>query len=119
MLDELIEQAPALRLPENRLWVAAFAADLLWTRDEKRARALFNEATNTFISITNQADDSSDSLQAGLSGLRSNVMVLRGQTYNCLEITTWSLLTLFWQRRDRLPEETARSTSGIRNGTSK
>jgi hypothetical protein len=44
LLDEIISAAVLLKLPENRALVQASAADLLWTRDERRARALFREA---------------------------------------------------------------------------
>ena len=44
LLDEIIGGAATLKLPENRALVQSSAADLLWTRDEKRARALFREA---------------------------------------------------------------------------
>lgn len=44
LLDEIIMSAPTLKLPENRALIQSGAADLLWTRDEKRARALFREA---------------------------------------------------------------------------
>lgn len=43
MLDGLIIDARALRIPENRVRVLTSAADLLWPRDEKRARALFRD----------------------------------------------------------------------------
>jgi hypothetical protein len=44
LLEEIISGAATLKLPENRALVQSSAADLLWTRDEKRARALFREA---------------------------------------------------------------------------
>ena len=40
LLDELLGEAQSLKLPENRVRVHAFAADLLWERDPGRARAL-------------------------------------------------------------------------------
>lgn len=43
-LDEIITGATALKLPENRAYVQMIAADLLWPKDETRARALFQEA---------------------------------------------------------------------------
>lgn len=44
LLNEVIAEAPALRLAENRALVQAIAADLLWASDERRARVLFDEA---------------------------------------------------------------------------
>jgi hypothetical protein len=52
LLDEIITSAPLLKLPENRALVQSSAADLLWTRDEKRARALFREALENMRQAT-------------------------------------------------------------------
>jgi hypothetical protein len=50
LLDEVVGSAATLKLPENRALVLSSAADLLWTRDEKRARALFKDAINNLSS---------------------------------------------------------------------
>ncbi len=47
LLEEIIADAQSLRVAENRALLTATAADLLWTRDEKRARSLFTDALNT------------------------------------------------------------------------
>ena len=57
LLDEVISSAGALKLPENRALVLSSAADLLWTRDDKRARALFKEAINTLNSVSVPFDE--------------------------------------------------------------
>ncbi|HEV2705914.1 MAG TPA: hypothetical protein VGV59_08310 [Pyrinomonadaceae bacterium] len=44
LLEEVVGDAQNLKVAENRAHVLAGAADLLWTRDEKRARALFRDA---------------------------------------------------------------------------
>src|SRR5436309_1966548 len=46
LLDEVIGAAWGLKLPANRSYILATAADLLWPHDEKRARNLFWEALN-------------------------------------------------------------------------
>lgn len=46
LLDEIVAGAWGLKLPENRSFVLATAADLWWPHDEKRGRALFWEALN-------------------------------------------------------------------------
>jgi len=46
LLDEIVAAAWSLKLPENRSVVMASAAELLWPRDEKRARNLYWEAFN-------------------------------------------------------------------------
>ena len=47
LLDETVAAAWGFKLPENRSLVLTNAADLLWTRDEKRARNMFWEALNS------------------------------------------------------------------------
>ena len=55
LLDEVIGAAWSLKLPANRSYVLATAADLLWPHDEKRARSLFWEALNSLNLPTYQA----------------------------------------------------------------
>ena len=59
LLDEIVAAAWGLKLPENRSFVMASAAELLWPRDEKRARNLYWEAFNN-LGLPNDAalDDS-------------------------------------------------------------
>jgi hypothetical protein len=51
LLDETLEGAVVLKLPENRAAVRVQAADLLWPRDEKRARSLFREAAADLAAV--------------------------------------------------------------------
>jgi len=44
LLNEVVAQAPALKLPDNQVRVQLIVGDLLWDRDEGRARDLFNAA---------------------------------------------------------------------------
>lgn len=44
LLEEVVSDSQMLKLTENRAIVQASAADLLWARDEKRARAFFRDA---------------------------------------------------------------------------
>lgn len=44
LLERTAEEASLLKLPENRAYINANVADLLWKRDEKRARRLFRSA---------------------------------------------------------------------------
>src|ERR1700752_4638526 len=48
LLDEVIGEAGSLKSLENRMRIQAIAADLLWSRNEKRARALMSEAISSF-----------------------------------------------------------------------
>jgi hypothetical protein len=58
LLDEVIGDAKAFRNPENRLIIKVAAADLLWPRNEARARTLFKEAANNLNEAVSIADDS-------------------------------------------------------------
>ncbi|HYP01601.1 MAG TPA: hypothetical protein VER76_15530 [Pyrinomonadaceae bacterium] len=44
LLDEIIGETPTLKLVENRIRIQTVAAEILWPRDEARARELFNTA---------------------------------------------------------------------------
>jgi hypothetical protein len=59
LLDEVISSAWSLKLAENRSYVLANAADLLWPYDEKRARNLFWEAFNNLNLPVYQSANSS------------------------------------------------------------
>jgi hypothetical protein len=54
LVDELAGAAHGLKLPENRLFVLAAAADLLWAHNEPRARNLLWDALNT-LNLMNAA----------------------------------------------------------------
>jgi hypothetical protein len=57
LLDEVIGSAVTLKVPENRALVLSSAADLLWTRDERRARSLFIDALNNLNSVAIRFDE--------------------------------------------------------------
>lgn len=44
LLDQVIDEAQSLRLPENRVRVQTTAADMLWEKNQGRARSLFQMA---------------------------------------------------------------------------
>ena len=51
-VEEIIKEVQSLKLPENRIRVQIALADLLWQRDEQRARSLFNAAAASLGEIT-------------------------------------------------------------------
>ena len=51
LLNDVASSAWSLKLPENRLFIMANEADVLWPFDEKRARTLFWDALNSLNSI--------------------------------------------------------------------
>lgn len=63
LLEEVVSDSQMLKLTENRAIVQASAADLLWARDEKRARAFFRDAL-TGIGDAFGRVDQKDSSQA-------------------------------------------------------
>lgn len=56
LLDQVVNEAGGLKLPENRIYVQMSAADLLWDRDEARARVLFTEASTGIAELLRRND---------------------------------------------------------------
>jgi hypothetical protein len=56
LLDSTLVDAQMLKLVENQALFKSVAADLLWTRDEKRARSLFQEAVNSQTLALNSSE---------------------------------------------------------------
>ena len=59
LLDEIIGETPSLKLVENRIRLGATAAEILWPRNQERAREIFNAATVDLAGITSgiETDD--------------------------------------------------------------
>src|SRR5437762_2930125 len=51
LLEEVVNETPSLKLPENRIRLQASAAELLWPRDKGRARELFSAAMNDLAGV--------------------------------------------------------------------
>lgn len=56
LLDQVIGEAGGLKLPENRIYIQIAAGDLLWDRDEPRARGLFGEAGSGIADMMRRSD---------------------------------------------------------------
>jgi hypothetical protein len=56
LLETISEQVTSLHSPSNRIRAESVIADLLWTRDEKRARALFKTASDDLINVVANID---------------------------------------------------------------
>lgn len=56
LLDQVVAEASALKLSENRIYVLISAGDLLWGRDEARARALFVQAAQNIAELMHRTD---------------------------------------------------------------
>jgi hypothetical protein len=76
MLDGLIIDARALKILENRVRVLTSAADLLWPRDEKRARALFRDVAAS-VNEAGAANKSGDEEKRDRA--RASVYMLRDE----------------------------------------
>ncbi|HXU39962.1 MAG TPA: hypothetical protein VN937_26650 [Blastocatellia bacterium] len=60
LLDQVLGDAGALKLPENRIYVQISAGDLLWDRDESRARVLFGEAGSGIAEMIRRSESPND-----------------------------------------------------------
>ena len=60
LLDQIIGEAGGLKLPENRIYIQISAGDLLWDRDEPRARVLFGEAGSGIAEMMRLNESSND-----------------------------------------------------------
>ncbi|HEV2665755.1 MAG TPA: hypothetical protein VG324_12635 [Blastocatellia bacterium] len=49
LIDEVVAEAMSLRLAENRVYVLTVMSDVLWARDEERARALVRKAMDQVV----------------------------------------------------------------------
>ncbi|HXI24304.1 MAG TPA: hypothetical protein VNG71_10620 [Pyrinomonadaceae bacterium] len=56
LLESASEQAVNLHAPSNRIRASCAIADLIWSRDEKRARALFNAALSQLATRISETD---------------------------------------------------------------
>lgn len=56
LLDDTIGDARSLRVLENRVRILSSAAELLWPRDEKRARALFAETLEQIVASASRPE---------------------------------------------------------------
>src|SRR5882724_11324446 len=58
LLDQVIDEAQSLKLVENRVRVQINAADLLWDRNQPRARSLFSLAAEGVNEMTRPPENS-------------------------------------------------------------
>lgn len=60
LLEDVIAGTPPLKLPENRSRLQIIAADLLWKRDQARARSLFLDAAANVVELEKQTRKTGD-----------------------------------------------------------
>lgn len=54
VLEDVVANTPTLKLPQNRSRLQIIAADLLWKRDQTRARSLFADAAANIVELEKQ-----------------------------------------------------------------
>lgn len=99
LVDEIVAAAWGLKLPENRSFVLASAAELLWPRDEKRARNLYWEAFNNLGQPDGLALDNSTSRDATAKDRATNAGTSK-QTTSDQAQTLKQYYAMFGLRRD-------------------
>src|ERR1044071_6212822 len=70
LLDQVIDEAQALRLAENRVRVQITAADLLWDNNQGRSRSLFQMAAEGVAEL-NRTNQQNNNNRRGGQGNRS------------------------------------------------
>ena len=98
LLERTIGDADSLRLPENRVYVVASAAAMLWSRDEKRARQLYRRAANEISAVAAGTEENGDELPENFWALQN----IRNQFLNSLSNRD-AELALEILRQTRLP----------------
>jgi hypothetical protein len=58
MLESIAEGIPGLRSSDNRIFLTTVVADLFWSRDEKRARSMFETLTKEVSAVIASLDPS-------------------------------------------------------------
>lgn len=69
LLEQIVGETALLKLPDNRALVLASAGDLMWQRDEKRARQLFRQSAEEIVQANNLPKDDS---MPGIIGIFQN-----------------------------------------------
>jgi hypothetical protein len=111
LLDQAIAEGRGLRLAENRARVQFTGGDLLWKRDEKRARGLFGEAAASFAEMLGTIDLNDrrvDSQIQAASQLREEMLMVIARRD--------AELALEFLRMTRLPSTPQNDRAAMRGG---
>src|SRR5436190_2533547 len=66
LLEQILSEVQLLKLPENRIRVQIAAGDLLWKRNEARARSMFSMATDGLTDLIRNGDGKSRGISTQL-----------------------------------------------------
>jgi len=75
LLEQIVTEAQALKLPENRIRVNIAAADILWDRSQSRARGLFADAGALLGQMSLDADRTDREEMQTLNQLRQDLVL--------------------------------------------
>jgi len=75
LLEQVVTEAQSLKLPENRIRIQVAAADMLWERNQARARGLFSDAGAILGQMTLDVDRADRDEMQTLSQLRQNLVL--------------------------------------------
>src|SRR5258706_7882378 len=79
LLDQIVTEAQALKLPENRIRVQIAAGDMLWDRSAARARGLLVDAGAILSQMMLDADPSDRDEVQTLNQLRQDLILTAGR----------------------------------------
>jgi TolA-binding protein len=82
LVDELTKELQSIQLPENRIRLSLDLAEAVWSRDEKRARALFKDAVTSLTEIRTAIDNADPEYQHQdqlIQQLRQEMVQLAGK----------------------------------------
>jgi hypothetical protein len=79
LLDQVVSDAQALKLPENRIRVQIAAADMLWDRSAARARGLLSDAGAMLAQMMLDGDRSDRDEMQTLNQLRQDLVLTAGR----------------------------------------
>ena len=71
LIEDIAGQISLLKNPDNRALTLASVADLLWKRDEKRARQLFRQSADEIVAGNNAPSDNNTQLPFALDFLQN------------------------------------------------
>ena len=80
LLDQVIDEAQSLRLNDNRVRIHINAADLLWDRDQGRARSMFMVAGDAVAEMMRTPETTQ---RSGQNQTRQTLAVASGTCLNC------------------------------------
>ena len=79
LLEQVVSESQALKLPENKIRVNIVAGDLLWDKNAARARGLFNDAGTMISQVAVELDRTDrDEIQT-FNQLRQELMLTAGR----------------------------------------